>query len=586
MQLKIDPGEFKVYIQQALDLWHVPGAAVAVIHEGELILCEGYGLRNLEKNLVVTPETLFPIASCTKAFTSMCLALLIEEGKLDWDKPLRQYLPTFKLNESFITEHVTPRDLLCHRTGLPRHDMIWYASNFNRREIFDRLQFLELSKDLRSAFQYNNLMYMTAGWLVQELTGMSWEIFVQKRIFDVLGMNRSNTSSAQTQQDENHSQPYMYRRGVQKEIPFYEADGDKVATGPAGTIVSCVKDLALWLQVYIHEGKAGGIQLVSPNQLHEMHKPHMFVDDPQGQKRFGFEFSSYGLGWGLQDYKGQVLVQHGGAIVGFGSLVSFMPRHKLGVVVLSNGDRVHNSLPEAVTLELFDRWLGFEKTDWNSKYKELTDEVLAADDRGKAQSVEQRRSIPPSHPIEAFLGDYNHPGYGVISIRKAGEELELVMNNKIHMSLEPYHYDIFEATFESQDMHSKLSFTTDLQGNIAGFSTQIEPMVKDAFFKRLPDSNLSDPEFLLRFIGEYDLMGDRLLIVIKDGKLFASLPGQEHELVPYQGTEFHIKEMVGFGITFLMDDRGTCIQANLNQPGSVFVAKRLMKENNQPIHKK
>lgn len=583
MQTKIDLEEFKTYMQQSLELWHVPGAAVAVVHEGDLILCEGYGSRNLAANLEVTPETLFPIASCTKAFTAMCLALLIEEGKLEWDKPLRSYLPTFKLNDPYITEHVTPRDLLCHRTGLPRHDWIWYASNFNRREIFDRLQYLELSKDLRTTFQYNNLMFMTAGWLVQALAGMNWETFVQKRIFDVIGMNRSNSSTVQTRQDENHSRPYRYRRGVLDEIPFYEADGDKVATGPAGTIVSCAKDLALWLQVHINSGKAGDTQLISPNQLHEMHKPHMFIDDPQGQMRFGFEFSSYGLGWGLQDYKGQVMVQHGGAIDGFGSLVSFMPRHQIGIVVLSNGDRVHNSLPEAVTLELFDRWLGFERTDWNAKNKELIDEFLAADDRDKFKSAEQRRPTPPSHPIEAYLGDYEHPGYGVITIRKDGEKLELVVNSKISMDLEPYHFDIFEATLERLDMRTKLTFTTDLQGNIAGFSTQIEPMVKDAFFKRLPDRNMSAPEFLLRFVGEYDLMGDRLLIVVKNEKLFASLPGQEYELVPYQGTEFILKDMTGFGVTFRLDDADTCIQAELNQPGSVFVAKRLTKDKNNPI---
>lgn len=578
MQPTLNPIEFTTYMQQALGLWHVPGAAVAVVREGGLILSEGYGLRNMAENLAVTAETLFPIASCTKAFTSMCLALLIEEGKLEWDKPLRQYLPNFKLYDPYISEHVTPRDLLCHRTGLPRHDMIWYASNFNRQEIFNRLQFLELSKDLRTTFQYNNLMYMTAGWLVEVLTGMSWETFVQKRIFDVLGMTRSNSSTVQTQQDENHSQPYMYRHSKLKEIPFYEADGEKVATGPAGTIVSCVRDLAKWLLVHTHEGNAGDVQLISPNQLREMHLPHMFVDDPQGQKRFGFEFSSYGLGWGLQDYKGQVMVQHGGAIDGFGSLVSFLPHYQLGVVVLSNGDRVHNSLPEAVTLELFDRLLGFEKTDWNMKYKELTDEFLAAEDRSVSQSSNQRLTNPPSHPIESYMGDYEHPGYGIFSIQKLGGGLELVVNNKIHFSLEHYHFEIFEATLERLDMHFKLSFTTDVQGNISGFHTQIEPMVKEVFFRRLPNRSLSDPAFHLQLVGEYDLMGARLSIVIKEGKLFLSLPGQEHELVPYEGTEFHLKELAGFSVTFVLDTNGVYSQVTLNQPGSVFIAKRLEKD--------
>jgi len=565
--------EVQAFISKTLDLWHVPGGAVAVVKDDETILCDGFGLREVKNNLPVTAETIFPIASCTKAFTAMCLALLVEEGKLEWDKPVRQYLPTFKLHDEVTSTHMTPRDLLCHRSGLPRHDFLWYGADFSRKEVFERLQYIEPSKDFRSTFQYQNMMFMVAGYLAGELTGMTWETFVQKRIFDVLGMSRSNTSTTLTQQDPDHGWPYLYRRGELNEIPFYEAD-ERQATGPAGTIISCVRDMAHWLTIHLNGGKLGEQQFISPNQLEEMHKPHIFIDDTQARLRFGHEFISYGLGWALHSHNGQVLISHGGNIDGFSSLVSFMPRHNLGVVVLSNGDGENNAIPAVISYSIFDRLLGLESTDWNEKYLKYYEEMHAAGDRSKEKSAEERQNTPASHSFEDYLGDYEHPGYGIYSVRKEGEALQLAANNKLVMKLEHYHYDIFEADFERGDEHFKLSFTSDLRGNIAGFSIQIEPAVKEVFFKRLADRQLNDPSFLKQFTGQYELMGMLLSVELKEGNLFASLPGQELELEPYRKTEFSVKGMPGFSIAFQADDAGVYTQAVLTQPGAVFTAQR------------
>ena len=179
--------ELKKFFEKTLELWHVPGLALAVLKDGEVILCEGYGLRQIGNSAPITSETLFPIASCTKAFTAMSLGLLVDAGKLDWDTPVKHYLPAFQMWDPFATERLTPRDLLAHRSGLPGHDMMWYASNFDRREILARLRYLEPTCDLRSTFQYQNLMYSVAGVLVEEITGSSWEDFVQAQIFDCLG---------------------------------------------------------------------------------------------------------------------------------------------------------------------------------------------------------------------------------------------------------------------------------------------------------------------------------------------------------------------------------------------------------------
>ncbi len=177
---------FHDFVQTIIQKWKVPGAAIAIVKDNEVIFSEGIGLRDVEQGLAMTPQTLMPIASCTKAFTTAAMALLVDAGKLDWDTPVRHYLPTFKLYDMVATEHLTPRDLVTHRSGLPRHDLMWYENESTRQELFDRLRYLQPSKDIRTTFQYQNLMYMVAGYLVGEIAGQSWEDFVQQQIFDRL----------------------------------------------------------------------------------------------------------------------------------------------------------------------------------------------------------------------------------------------------------------------------------------------------------------------------------------------------------------------------------------------------------------
>jgi CubicO group peptidase (beta-lactamase class C family) len=578
MHPKFPQTEFEAFIQETLEIWQVPSASVAVIQDGQVILCQGYGIRNLIENLPANAQTLYPIASCTKAFTAMCLALLVEEGQLEWDKPLQEYLPAFKLWDPHATGLFTPRDLLCHRSGLPRHDLVWYLSKLTRQEVFDRLAYLEPNSSFRSAFYYQNMMYMVAGLLVENLTGLTWETFVKQNIFDKLGMKRSNTSTKATQHDPNHAQPYRYRKGNLDEIPFYE-QGESDCVGPAGTICSCVEEMATWLAVHLNGGQHNEQSFISANNLAEMHKPYIFIDDPQARQRFGHEFNSYGLGWFLSSFKGQVLIRHGGNIDGFSSLTSFMPQHNLGVIVLTNGDGEHNSSPSTISYTIYDRLLGLEATDWNSKMKAYNDELLAAGDKSKEQAAEQQNPVSASHPIEDYLGDYEHPAYGIYHLRQDDKGLVMTFNtiDKVEARLEHYHYDIFNAKIERFDEDYKLSFETDLKGNVRRFKVQIEPAVGEVTFTRLPDSRLSDPAILAQFTGEYDLLDLPLVIRLAGDKLVASLPGQENELEPYQGMEFTLKDRAGFSIRFQADKSGAYSQAVITQPGAVFTAVRKSK---------
>jgi len=494
MDLKFSPSdlsELKELFEKSLEIWHVPGLAVAVVKDGQTILCEGYGLRNLASPLPVTSETLFPIASCTKAFTVIALGMLVDAGKLDWDRPLKQYLPDFQMWDAFATDRLTPRDLLTHRSGLPGHDMVWYASNFDRREIFKRLRYLEPSCDLRSKFQYQNLMFAIAGLLLEEIAGTGWEEFVQQRIFDPLGMIHSNFSTEVTQQSADFASPHYYHNGQLKVIPFLKQDARRHGTGPAGSICSCASDMVKWLQVHLNHGKFGEQAMISEATLEEMHTPQIFVDDPTGKNRYGYEFTSYGLGWGMRSHKGQFLVEHDGMTDGFYVLTSFMPRHNIGVIALSNSDAYYhpvqdNLVPNIITYTLYDRLLGLEPTDWNTLMKLVHDE--REDEFGHYMEEQALASpkvnAPASHPIEAYLGEYEHPGYGRVSIQKAGEQLRMVFE-KLTFPLEHCYYDIFEAIFEMNGQRQKMAFLGDLEGNIDRVACPLEPRVKEIIFKRV-----------------------------------------------------------------------------------------------------
>jgi hypothetical protein len=386
-------------------------------------------------------------------------------------------------------------------------------------------------------------------------------------------MTRSNTSVAASEQDPDHSRPYRYRAGELKEIPFYDAGGN-TATGPAGTINSCVADLARWLAVHLEGGRAGETQLVSAHNLAEMHKPHMFVDDPLARERLGLEFNSYGLGWSLYSYKGQVVVEHSGGIDGFCSRVALLPRHRLGVAVLTNGDGYHNAIADLLPLTIYDRLAGLEPTDWNETYRQMQDEFEQGEAQSKEQAAAQRRAAPPSHPLDDYLGDYEHPAYGVYTVRRAGEGLELVANDKLVLPMEHHHYDVFATRLEQWDTPFQVHFSLDLRGNVAGFAVQLEPMVKDIVFTRRPDRRLSDPAFLAHFVGEYEVMGITVPIVLRQGHLVAAIPSGEYELVPYQGTEFTLKGLTGRSMAFRADARGVYREMVWTIPGAVYTARR------------
>lgn len=556
------------FINEMMAEWNVPGLAISVVQDGRLVYSQGFGLRDVDKSLPVTPQTLFAIGSCTKAFTAATMGILVDERKLEWDRPLREYLPTFRLKDDFASERMTPRDLVCHRSGLPRHDATWYNSSATRQELFERLRYLEPSKDFRTTYQYQNLMFMTAGYLVEQIIGTSWERFVRSRIFLPLGMSNSNFSVDDSQKAPDFALPYMEKDDKVIEIPFRNID----TIGPAGSINSSVTDMSSWLLLNLSKGKIGDQQIISESSLKEIHSPQMISS--QSYRYDESFYSMYGMGWGVTSYRGHLMLSHGGGIDGFTARVTLLPRDNMGMVILTNMNG--SPLPSIVAYNVADRLLGFDQVDWNGRIREEVEEGKKEAEQAKKDKDKDRKpNTKPSHPLEDYVGDYEHPGYGVFSVQKKGDDLQAVYNS-IPYTVTHYHYDVFDLIYEKFDMTFKVSFLTDLKGNIESLSIQLEPAVGPAVFTRLPEKAMMERGFLEKFVGEYALGEATATVYVKgENTLFLSVPGQpEYELVPYRGTTFNFKILAGYSIEFIMNESGEVIEAKVTQPNGVFTATK------------
>jgi CubicO group peptidase (beta-lactamase class C family) len=429
---------------------------------------------------------------------------------------------------------MTPRDLVTHRSGLPRHDALWYNSTFTRQEMVDRLRYLEPSKDFRSTYQYNNLMFMTAGHLAGQLAGARWEDVVRQRVFSPLGMQHTNLSVEDSKKDPNAALPYQKVKEELKEIPYRGID----EIGPAGSINSCIDDMSRYLLLHLGKGNYGGRRINSESNLLQMHTPQMVTGDaflrwPE------MGHTAYGMGWMISTYRGFKMVQHGGAIDGFNALVAFLPQKNLGVVILLN--RGGTPLPQVIAYYVFDRLLGLEQVGWNQRFLDDQKKGEAARDEAKKKGYTVRREgTKPSHPLAEYAGDYQHPGYGVARVETEGDGLKLTYN-RLTTPLRHFHYDVFQAPENPLNPLQLIlvNFATNLQGEIASLAVPLEASVKEILFQRLPPK--VDRRTLETLAGQYQMAGPPLTVALhEDGKLYLEPPGQPpRELVPVRGLLFN-----------------------------------------------
>jgi CubicO group peptidase (beta-lactamase class C family) len=566
--LATDFKKLRLFLDTEMKRWEVPGMGIGIIKGGRILLSDGFGYRDLEKKLPVTPNTLFAIGSASKAFTAMDVQLLVDEGKVEWDKPVQTYLPDFKLKDEVATARMTVRDLVCHRSGLPRHDAIWYGTSLTRQDIYNRLRYLDFTADLRSAFQYNNLMFLTAGYMVGRLTNSSWEEFTRRRIFEPLGMTSSNFSVGDSNKSADYSLPYEKKEGKVVEVPFRDID----SIGPAGSINSNVNDMLKWVEFQVNKGKVGDKQVVSEAGQREVYTPAMFMRQPmlslQPDKQ---AVMSYGLGWFIETYRGHMVVHHGGSIDGFYFLNAFLPNDNLGVVVLSN---LGGSPLVWISMGyILDMVLGLDPV-WEKlsveRFNEAKKEEAEAKDKEKEEEAERVKDTKPSHPLDAYVGDYEHPAYGVISIELKDNALQGKYYS-FDFKLDHWHYDVFKPS----DHLPKVMFLTNLKGDVDGLSVAMEPAVAPILFTRKPSAAMKDPKFLAQFQGAYEIRGTTLTVSLKADALFVDRPGQPTvELVPYKGTEFTIKGREGSSVKFILEN-GAVTGIDIGGPSGSVKGKKI-----------
>lgn len=569
---------FDEFIEKALKDWNVPGLAVGVVVEDEVVFSKGFGYRNLKEKLPVTPQTLFAIGSATKAFTTFVLGTLVGEGKMKWDTPVRDYIPDFRMYDPMVTNRITPRDLVTHRSGLPRHDMLWYNNHeYSREELVRRLRYLKPSAGLREKFQYNNLMFLTAGYLSSVLTGKSWEELVRERIFKPLGMDRSNFSVKDSQKTEDYALPYREEEDQLKKIPFREI----TVVGPAGSINSCVEDMTRWITLHLNQGKYQGQKLIDPLILQDIHSPHMTTDRTPPSPEFSIP--TYGLGWFIDTYRGHKRVHHGGSIDGFIAQITLFPEDRIGLVVFANKNGA--SLPGIVTLHAADRLLELEPIDWNARrLKQSKKAEEAAQEAEKKKEMAQRKGTSPSHPLSEYTGEYEHPGYGTLVVEKTKEGLQFTFND-ITTPLEHWHYDVFNAPEVEEDKtfaNTKILFRTGMKGYVEELEIPLEPSIDPIVFTKKPPAKYSDPDFLEKFVGTYDLHGQTLSVRLVGERLKLHIPGQPtYTLQPDLGETFVFEDYSIISVNFETDEQGKVKTLILDQPNGRFTAERIDEEESE-----
>jgi CubicO group peptidase (beta-lactamase class C family) len=462
--------DFPGFVDKLLLEWHVPGAAVGVVKDGKIIYMQGFGYRDVENKLKADEKSLFCIGSCTKAFTSLAAALLVDEGKLDWDTPIIEYIPDFRLYDPYATSHATIRDLLCHRTGVASHDELWKKSPFSREELFRRLRYLQPIGEFRNTYEYSNLMSMAAGHIVGRVNGSTWERLVEERILLPLGMKRTKFSIGKAEPDKNFAHPYRWSNNTNFERVWYHVM-DEVA--PAGGITTCVEDMCQWLLLHLNQGKYGDKVLVSEKNIKETHKPHVILwsDGPEREP-----FGAYGLGWVYSLYYGHKSLSHDGGTRGYQAVVQLLPEKKLGFVFISNA--YDHYVDYIVINTLIERFLGLKEVDWNKRYKERTGQSKREE---KPEDSPQEWAVPGGL-LEKLVGVYEHPGYGTAAVvLKNGQLLFTYNTNDCEMEYMGFNnFRLKRGWYRGL----RLSFRLDLKGNVLSLSIPLQQGIDDIVFDR------------------------------------------------------------------------------------------------------
>ncbi len=473
----------RYYSKMVID-WDVPGVSVGVVKDGKLVFSGHYGV--LEKGSAIRPDenSLYAIASNTKAFTTAIIGMLVQEGKLDWNDRVKKYLPYLELYDPWVSEQVTVRDLLCHRVGLGTFsgDVIWYKSDLTAEEIIRRVKYVPQAFDFRSGYGYSNVMYITAGELIRVVTGKTWSENVKERILLPLGMDRTITSPDDLEGKGNFATPHARADG--KNMPIAWVDWETV--GATGGIISSVSDVARWMIFNLDHGIWGDDTLLTKETRNMVWTPHNnFYVDHTTRNDFNRHFHAYGLGWGLGDYYGHMRVGHTGAYDGFLTAVTLIPDEHLGVVVLTNGMK---SPFLAATYYALDIFLGLETRDWSEQYLERLNQSQKEDTRISSRKGKRVPGTRPSVDPSEYTGVYFSDIYGEIRISLESDRLRMDFEHSplLSATLTHWHYDVWEIQWDNKHAwfdFGTVRFNLDNNHEVTGMAFDVPN--DDIFFEEL-----------------------------------------------------------------------------------------------------
>ena len=544
---------FDSYMEQVLKDWNTPGIGVGIVVNDKLVFAKGYGYRDYAKKLPFTPETLCQIASNSKLFTAVAAGMLVEEGKLTWDKPVRESVPTIQFYNDQLNNNVTLRDMLSHRTGVTRHDLIWFRSPFTRKELFEKLKYLEPQQPMRETFLYNNLMFSAVGQIIELKSGKRWEQFVREKILTPLDMNATSYTIADMTQHADHGVPFREKRDSFElyQIPYYE---DTEGVAPAGAIISNIDELSHWLIALMNDGKYNGKQVLPASVLKATLQPAIGLPNTLGESQGYWELlnPAYGMGRQTAAYRGHLLTYHGGDLPGFHSQISFMPNDKIGVIVLVISD--HSApLYNAISYNVYERLLGMDQTPWSQRrlQQRLAGKKAGTEARAKAGG-DRVPNTKPSHALADYAGDYESPAYGILKIGLQGDALQFGFH-EFQFPMSHFHYDRFDTPDDEQYGRFSVNFRTNPQGDVDSAVISLDEA--EVVFTRRPET--VDPALLAKLAGVYLTPSKvKFEVVYQPGAgLSLVFPGQPPlKLIPIKGLQFRTPQFADDIYEFVMEN--------------------------------
>ena len=477
-------------VDRARKEFNVPGMAVAVVHEGKVVLARGFGVRKLGEPAPVTPNTLFAIASNSKAFTSAALAMLVDEGKLAWDDRVIDRLPEFAMSDAYVTREMRIRDLLCHRSGLGlgAGDLMFFPrSDLTPEQILYRLRFVPLATSFRSEYAYDNVLYLVAGAVVQRISGLTWQQFIRQRFYQPLGMTGSRTSINDVSSSDDVAHPHSVTDGKLTALPLGSLALENNA--PAGALVSSVADLSKWVTTLLNRGQTSdGKKLLSEAQVKELWKPLIVLhppDPPAPIAESRSNFVAYALGEGVRDYRGRLMITHTGGLLGMVTQVTMIPDLKLGVIVLTNQEV--GAAFSSVSNTVLDHYLNAPPKDWVAAYAQVKKEREAEAHKTVADASAKRNArSKPSLPLASYAGRYRDPWYGdvVIEAKNGGLVMRFTHSPALTGALEHWQFDTFIARWTDRSLlaDAYVTFSLDPDGAITGVKMKaVSPLTDFSF---------------------------------------------------------------------------------------------------------